>query len=243
MTALPQIELEICVDTAEGLAAAVQAGADRIELCGPLSVGGVTPSAGLMRLAARYEVPVLAMIRPRSGGFVFSAEEEGIMRDDIDAARDAGLAGVVLGAAQRDHTLDRPMLARLVTHAGGMDMTLHRVFDLTPDPLSALETAIDLGFSRILTSGHTVKAPDGQEQLARLVRAAAGRIQIMAGSGVTPDNASDLVAQTSVAAVHASCRGTARPWDNVPAEFGFGETSRVVDEQVVAALRRGISVR
>ncbi|WP_218015982.1 copper homeostasis protein CutC [Neokomagataea thailandica] len=237
MACLGHVELEICVDTVEGLRTAQNLGVDRIELCGPLSVGGVTPSYGMMRAARGSEVPVLAMIRPRSGGFVYSSAEEGVMMDDIDAAREAGLAGVVLGAACRDHTLDQKMLERLVARAQGMDLTLHRVFDMTPDPLRALEHAIELGFARILTSGHAVKAYDGVEQLARLVRAANGRISIMAGSGVAPNNIAALVDGSAVGAVHASCRGAVDSWDNVPSEFGFGATSRSVDAGVIEGMK------
>ncbi|MBR0560706.1 copper homeostasis protein CutC [Neokomagataea anthophila] len=241
MACLGSVELEVCVDTVEGLRSAQGAGVDRIELCGPLSVGGVTPSYGLMRAARCSAVPVLAMIRPRAGGFVYSAAEEEVMLEDIDAARAAGLAGVVLGSAQRDHTLNTVQLERLIARADGLDLTLHRVFDLTPDPFKALEQAIQLGFSRILTSGHAVKAWDGRQQLAQLVQAAAGRIQIMAGSGVAASNVAALIDQCALEAVHASCRRAQRPWDNVPREFGFGETSCVVDAGQIRAMREALS--
>eukprot|EP01036_Dinobryon_divergens_P055490 gene55490-74084_t len=106
--------LEICVDDAEGLAAAIKGGADRIELCSSLGSGGLTPSFGFMQLAARAPIPVNALIRPRVGDFVFGDEDIDIMIADIEAARAAGLAGVVIGAAQASGTLDRPVLERLV---------------------------------------------------------------------------------------------------------------------------------
>ena len=127
------VRIEVCVDSAASLSAAVAGGADRVELCAALALGGLTPSAGFMAQAAGYGVPVLAMIRPRAGDFVFSTDEVAQMLTDIAAARAAGLAGVVLGASLPDGRLDRDMLAQLMRAAKGMDCTLHRAFDLTPD--------------------------------------------------------------------------------------------------------------
>jgi copper homeostasis protein len=149
MTAL----LEICVADAASLEAAIEGGADRIELCSALELGGLTPSPGLMRLAAQAPIPVYAMIRPRAGDFVFSAREGEIMLADIEAVGGAGLAGVVLGASLPDGRLDEALLSRLHGHARGLGTTLHRAFDLVPDRPAALEAAIALGFERILTSG------------------------------------------------------------------------------------------
>lgn len=197
--------LEICVDNAEGLFAAIEGGADRIELCSALSVGGLTPSYGFMELAGRQAVPVLAMIRPRGGNFIFSTEEVELMKADIDAARAAGLAGVVLGATTLDSRLDRESLNLLCRHADGLDLTLHRAFDVVEDQIDALETAIDLGFSRILTSGGMPTALQGKQILSMLVAQAAGRVTIMPGSGVRPANAAELLADLSVSEIHASC--------------------------------------
>lgn len=197
--------LEVCVDTAEGLRIAVEGGADRIELCAALSVAGLTPSAGLIAFARDIGIPVYAMIRPTVGGFVYGPDEIDLMRRDIDAVRRAGLAGVVIGASLPTGALDEASLGRLVRHAEGLGVTLHRAFDIVPDPAAALEAAIDLGFERILTSGGAATALAGARRIAALVRQAAGRIQIMAGSGVTPNNVIDIIEQTGVGEVHASC--------------------------------------
>lgn len=149
--------LEICVDDVAGLEAAVRGGADRIELCAALSGGGVTPSAGFMHRAAAYALPVSVMIRPRAGDFVFTRDEADVMKRDIDAARAAGLSGVVLGASLGDGSLDIPLLEELCRHADGLDMTLHRAIDVVPNMDEALEAAIALGFPRILTSGGRVR--------------------------------------------------------------------------------------
>ena len=198
-------QLEVCVDTIYGALNAVQGGADRIELCSALSEGGLTPSIGLMREAAKLPVPVFAMIRPRAGAFSYSAKEEAIMAADIAAAKQAGLDGVVLGAQNDDGRLNIPMLKRLIDAADGMGLTLHRVIDVLPDPLRALEDAITLGFDRILTSGGAKTATDGADQIAAMVARANKRISIMAGAGVTAQNARDLVSKTGVHELHASC--------------------------------------
>ncbi|HCO54934.1 MAG TPA: copper homeostasis protein CutC, partial [Pelagibacterium sp.] len=123
---MPEPILEICVDDAAGLAAAISGGADRIELCSSLALGGLTPTPGLMALAATSPIPVYAMIRPRAGDFVFSRDDVATMETDIDAARSAGLSGVVLGATHPDGRLDTAILERLVTRASGLGLTLHR---------------------------------------------------------------------------------------------------------------------
>jgi copper homeostasis protein len=204
-----RVTLEICVDSPAGLAAAVAGGADRIELCSALELGGLTPSAGLMHLAAASGCPTYAMIRPRAGDFVFGPADLAAMLADIDAARAAGLAGVVLGASHGDASLDAPMLATLLDRAAGLGRTLHRAFDIVPDRAAALELAVDLGFERILTSGAAITSLAGAEVLAGLVAQAGPRLAIMAGGGVNADNAAAIVAATGVREVHASCRGLA----------------------------------
>ena len=201
--------LEVCVDTPAGLAAAVAGGADRIELCAALSLHGLTPAPGLMAQAARMACPVYAMIRSRQGDFVYGPTDLDAMRRDIDAVRDFGLAGVVIGANRASGELDADALAALIHHAAGLGVTLHRAFDLVPDVAPALELAIALGFERILTSGGERSAPAGAALLASLVTQAAGRISIMAGGGLNADNVAGLIARTGVREVHGSCSGPA----------------------------------
>jgi len=202
---MTNILLEVCVEDAAGLMAAVEGGADRIELCSALSVGGLTPSPGLMALAGELDIPVYAMIRPRPGDFVFNAGDVSVMRGDIEAARAAGLAGVVLGASRSDGNLDVATLRLLVEHAAGLGCTLHRAFDLVPDFAEAVEIAVALGFERILTSGGAKKALDGLDALASIMTAANGRISIMPGSGVTLETIDGLLSRLSVSEVHSSC--------------------------------------
>ncbi|MCZ4090796.1 copper homeostasis protein CutC [Sinorhizobium psoraleae] len=199
------ILLEVCVDDADGLKAAVEGGADRIELCSALALGGLTPSPGLMALAGPPPVPVYAMVRPRAGDFVYGPADLDAMRRDIDAVRAAGLAGVVLGASLADGRLDGQMLRKLTGHAAGLGLTLHRAFDLVPDFTEAIEISVDLGFERILTSGGAKTAPEAVDTLVRLTELAAGRISVMPGSGVTIDTIDVLLSRLAVTEVHSSC--------------------------------------
>lgn len=234
------ILLEVAVDDAAGLAAAVQGGAGRIELCSALEVGGLTPSAGLMALAARCGVPVYAMIRPRPGGFRYGADELAVMEADIGAARAAGLAGVVFGALTGGGALDVPAMRRLCAAAAGMGVTLHRAFDLTEDWRAALEAAIGLGVERILTSGHAGSAPAGAARLAEVMAAAAGRITVMPGAGISAETLGAL-AGLPLREVHASCGA---PIVAAPAELAMGFASvgaRRTDAGRVAELRRALN--
>lgn len=232
---MPDILLEVCVEDAAGLGAALRGGAGRIELCSALALGGLTPSPGLMQAAQHAGRPVLAMIRPRAGDFIWSSEDLRQMRGDIAAARAAGLAGVVLGASRPDGRLDEWMLSTLADEARGMDLTLNRCFDLVPDKPAALETAVALGFSRILTSGGAATAAEGAETLALLMQQAGGRITILPGSGISPATLPAL-AHLPLREVHASC-SMAEPEAAVIAALGFGPAERrVTSESAVRAL-------
>lgn len=231
--------LEVCIDSAEGLAQAVVGGADRIELCAALVLGGLTPPAGLIELAARCGVPVVAMIRPRAGDFVWSEVEVGMMEAEIATVRSAGMHGVVLGASQPDGRLDLPVLRRLVAASQGLELVLHRCIDLTPDMDVALEEAVALGFHRILTSGGETTAEAGAARIAALVRQAAGRITVMPGSGVTPGNAA-MLKGLGIHEIHASCSAST-PVTGRAVEMGFAPPlRRQTDADAVRALRKAL---
>jgi len=231
--------LEIAIDSVTGLDNALKGGAQRIELCAALDIGGLTPSWGLMALAAKAPVPVYAMIRPRGGSFVFDEVEEAVMTADIMAAREIGLAGVVIGASHPDGTLDGPMLSRLIGYAKGLGVTLHRAFDLVPDRDAALEQAVELGFERILTSGGAPKAMDGLEALRRTVEKAGDRLIVMPGSGIRAGNVLDILARTGAKEVHASGREpVAAETDAQCLSFGFQTaTALETDEAAVRRMR------
>lgn len=230
--------LEVCVDTVGGLMAAVRGGADRIELCAALSVGGLTPSPGLMVAASAVDIPVYPLIRPRAGGFFYSDAEVSQMCADILAARATGMAGVVIGAARADGTLDLAALERMIDAAEGMDLTLHRVFDLVPDRGAALEQAVALGFTRILTSGAAQTALQGKEALLADHQRAAGRIGILPGGGIAPDNLGKLLEGLAVAEVHASCSAPVGSSDKERALGFAGAGLKDTDEARVRDLKR-----
>jgi copper homeostasis protein len=231
------ITLEVCVDSVDGLAAAVDGGADRIELCGALETGGLTPTAGLLRAASRSPVPVVAMIRPRGGDFCFDDAETRLMLDEIDAVAAAGLQGVVLGASLPDGQLDARTLALLAGHAmdRGLRCTLHRAVDLCPDLAQATRLAVDLGFDRILTSGGARSAPEGIAGLERCFDAAAGRIAIMPGAGIHADNVDTLRARLPLTDVHASCSEALPAPAPAVAAFGFDAGGRRRTSSVLVA--------
>lgn len=235
---MSSILLEVCVDDPAGLGAAVAGGADRIELCSALSVGGLTPSAGLMAMASTFDVPVYAMIRPRPGDFIFGDAEIDVMRRDIDAARNAGLAGVVLGASRPEGALDVETLRNLVDTAAGLGTTLHRAFDLVPDFEDAVDVAVALGFERILTSGGGKRAPDAIENLAAIIEMAAGRVSIMPGSGVTLESIGQLMSRLPVSEVHSSCSVAEDGARGRIVELGFvAPGARRTDIDTVRALK------
>ena len=232
--------LEICVDSTGGLAAALAGGADRIELCAALALGGLTPTASLMRTAAHAPVPVHAMIRPRAGDFVFSESDIAVMLADIDDAHAAGLAGVVLGASRPDGQLDEALLQRLHDHATalGLATTLHRAFDLAPDLGDALESAIRIGFARVLTSGGAETAPAGLDRISELHEAARGRIVVMPGSGVRPDTIGTIARRVPVTEMHASASEASPDASPRLAAFGFdGVAPRRTSERIVVDLK------
>ncbi|KXG84856.1 copper homeostasis protein CutC [Agrobacterium bohemicum] len=215
------ILLEVCVDDAAGLYAAIEGGADRIELCSALTVGGLTPSAGLMSLASRSVVPCYAMIRPRVGDFIYSAEELAVMEDDIRFAASCGLAGVVFGANHSDGRLDCDILMTLSEVSGTMPRTLHRAFDLVPDMAEAIELAIDCGFERVLTSGRAISAVEGLADLKAAIGIASGRVSIMPGSGVNLETIDLLLTELNVTEVHSSCSSNVEVDNSNVVAFGF----------------------
>lgn len=194
--------VEVCAYSLESCLNAQQAGASRIELCGGLGEGGTTPSAGLIAVVReRIHIALYVMIRPRGGDFVYEESELDVMRRDIDIARKLGADGVVLGVLLPDGTVDIDRTRELVQHAQPMGVTFHRAFDLTPDALQALEDVIETGAERILTSGQKATAAQATSLLAQLAQKAGNRIEIMAGGGVSAENARAL-ADTGVPALH-----------------------------------------
>jgi copper homeostasis protein len=201
--------LEVCAGDIESVIAAANGGADRVELCSALVEGGVTPSIGFIKQALKVEgIKVHVLIRPRGGDFLYSPEEADMMVDDVIACREAGVHGVVIGALTPDGNIDIALCERLVKAAGNINVTFHRAFDLCANPIEALDQIIALGCNRLLTSGQAASAIAGVDMLAKLVEHANGRITILAGGGVSAENAADIITKSGTNEVHASARST-----------------------------------
>ncbi len=196
--------IEVCAYSLNSCLTAQRAGAGRVELCGGLAEGGTTPSAGLIQLVRQHlTIPFYVMIRPRGGDFLYSETELAVMEADILVAKTLGANGVVLGILQADGTINEHQTRQLIELAKPLPVTFHRAFDMTRDPLEALEAIIRTGAIRILTSGQCQTAERGLSTFRQLTQQAANRIEIMAGAGVNAQNASLLIA-SGVNALHLS---------------------------------------
>ena len=197
--------LEICVDSWESAVRAARGGADRLELCGDLLVGGVSPSPYLIRQVQRsVEIPVNVLLRPRFGDFCFTKEEKEVLLEEVEFCSLVGVNGAVIGALTPEGDLDKSFLTACMEAAQGRNVTLHRCFDVCRDPFEALEQAITLGIHTILTSGQASSAPLGAELLKKLRCQFGGRIHLMAGAGVSAKNIPDLHAKTGITHFHLS---------------------------------------
>jgi copper homeostasis protein len=237
--------LEVCVEDVAGIAAAVRGGADRLELCSALAVGGLTPPVSLVMAAAAAPIPVHMLARPSVGGFAYAAADQALIAEDIRTAAEAGLAGVAIGLHRPDRRLDIDLLAKLVTHARDLEtargrpfsLTLHRAFDLCPDLPDALDAAIALGFDRVLTSGGQPQAIEVRAMLEQLCRRAAG-IVIVAASGITPETLPAIL-RTGVREVHASCRQPVAA-DDDERRFGFAPDPHAATDATTVSRLAGI---
>ncbi|MHA7841874.1 MAG: copper homeostasis protein CutC [Winogradskyella sp.] len=198
------MKLEICANSYQSAKNACDAGAHRIELCQELSVGGITPSFGLLKkVIEELDIPVFVLIRPRSGNFVYTDDEFQIIKNDIQFCKDLGCKGVVSGVLKPDNTLDVERTKVLIDLAKPLPFTFHRAFDEVKNPKEALLQLIELGANRVLTSGQKATAEEGLELLKELNVLAENRITILAGGGVTSKNA-NLFKEAGLTEVHAS---------------------------------------
>ena len=199
--------LEICAGSVESAIAARDGGAERIELCAALEIGGVTPSAGVITEARKVEGLVLnVIIRPRGGDFLYNGYEVACMEEDIRTCKRLGADGVVIGALTAEGDIDTATCKRLIAAADGMSITFHRAFDMCRNPKEALEQLISLGCHRVLTSGQAATAEAGIPLLKELVEQANGRIIIMPGCGVNSGNTANILHATGAGEIHASAR-------------------------------------
>lgn len=236
--------LEIAVTSPVGAGTALAGGADRVELCSALELGGLTPSQGLVEAAVATGIPVHVLVRCRPGGFVHDRDEVDLMVRELRAVLRSGATGVVVGALRPDRTLDTEALARFVeaarTERPSAEVTLHRAIDHAADPVAAAAGLADLGFTRVLTSGGAPTALAGAVTITRMVDAA-GPVQVMAGAGVTPADVPVLLA-TGAAAVHLSAKRLAdTAHGGVPMGSGdVGGGHFETDAEVVRAARAAV---
>lgn len=237
--------LEVAASSLTSALAAQAGGAGRVELCGQLADGGVTPSYGLVAAARdRLQIPLYVLVRPRSGDFLYDEAEFELMQRDIEACVRLGCDGVVIGALDADAGVDLAGCRALVAAAGGLGVTFHRAFDAARDPARALEDVIALGCERVLTSGGHRSALDGATHIAALVQQAAGRVRIMAGAGIRPENVANVLARSRADELHASARGLYRStmrWRNERLE-DLAVDRQETDPAIVAALVAALAV-
>jgi copper homeostasis protein len=199
--------IEVVVYNMESAYKAQQAGADRVEVCDNPAEGGTTPSYGTIELIRQHlNLDVFVMIRPRGGDFLYSFEEYHIMKKDIEMCKRLSVDGVVFGILNADGTLDKKRCKKLIDAARPLQVTCHRAFDKTNDPLQALEDCIEVGFNRILTSGQQQHALQGIALITELVKRAGERIVILPGSGIQEESAYKIVSQSGVKELHLSAK-------------------------------------
>ncbi len=240
------IAVEVCLDDLDGISVAERAGAHRVELCGSLGNGGTTPSIGTVAVALRTadRIGINVLVRQRAGDFVYSAAEVDAMVEDIRAMRALPnphnvRLGFVVGALNPDGTIDLESTRRMVEASGDAAVTFHKAFDQTSDLTAALDQLIELGVTRILTSGGAATALEGAEKLAELVGRSNGRAIILAGGGVRPANVAELVRRTGVTEVHLraaeSVPSASLSVDGIASAYDSG-TRVVTSETIVASL-------
>jgi copper homeostasis protein len=247
---LPDIRsplLEVCIETLPEAIQAVEAGAQRLEVCASMTESGTTPSIGLVSaILERLEVPAFVMIRPRGGDFVFDDAELDVMRRDIDAMKRAGAHGIVSGALEAGGAINSEVTAALVDAAAPLPFTFHRAFDLAPELEFALEELKSIGVRRVLTSGGASSAIVGADAIARLQRRAGSAMTMLAAGGVRAAHVAELVRVSGVGEVHARPTRRRSTLSQTPRDVRFGSNVPVserneLDPDAVRALARALA--
>lgn len=238
--------LECCVDSVESALAAKKGGADRLELCSNLVIGGTSPSLALFRQIREHtDIRIHVLLRPRFGDFLYTSHELSIIEKEIRMFREAGAEGVVIGCLKPDGSLDCEAMSRLIDHAGQMSITLHRAFDMCKDPFRTLDEAQSLGIHTILTSGCQPSCLKGIDLLRQLDERADGKVSIMAGAGINSNAVQLLLKQTKITAFHMSgkkIRESQMQFRNPAVSMGIPGMSEYeiweTDSQEVASVRK-----
>ncbi|KAG9428269.1 copper homeostasis protein cutC [Apis mellifera carnica] len=199
--------MEICIDSLESAKNAIEGGATRLEICSALSEGGLTPTPSfLQKIKSFSSIPIYAMLRIRSGNFVYTKEEMEVMLQDLKILKDYGADGFVFGALTPDNEIDVESCKDILSAAESLPVTFHRAFDEVNDPLKSLKILIDLKFERILTSGQKDTALEGLELIKKLVQEARNKIIVMPGSGITKENILKIKMISGAKEFHASAK-------------------------------------
>lgn len=197
--------LECCVDSVESALHAKEGGADRLELCSNLVIGGTTPTLALFHaIREKTDIRIHALIRPRFGDFLYTDCEADLICREIKAFREAGAEAVVIGSLNPDGSLNTEQMKRFIEAAGTMSITLHRAFDMCSDPFAALDTAKSIGVHTILTSGQASSCLAGLSRMNELVNAAGNEISILAGAGINEAAVKELLCKTKLTDFHMS---------------------------------------
>jgi len=200
-----KILIEVCCGSVDDAIEAERGGAGRVELNSSLFFGGLTPSLGsVIEAKRRLSIPVMVMIRPRGGGFCYTEAEMAVMEHDAKLAVEHGADGLVVGILNEDGTIDNDRCSKIVELAGEKEAVFHRAFDVTPDPLEALDQLIKLGFNRILTSGQQKTVPEGAELIRKLIDQAGDKIEVLPGGGIRRHNVRHILEQTGANQIHLS---------------------------------------
>jgi copper homeostasis protein len=244
------ILVEICCGSLDDALEAERGGADRVELCSALFLGGLTPSFGtIVEAKTRLKIPVVVMIRPRGGGFCYTQPEMAVMERDTMLACEQGADGIVFGILNADGTIDVERCRRIRKLIGHRQAVFHRAFDVTPDAFRALDQLVEMGFTRILTSGQEDTVPEGVPLIKRLIEYAGDRIEVLPGGGIKLTSLRQVVEATGSKQVHltafktqldTSVRG--RPFVTFggalyPPEDQYQVADRSLVERVVSTLR------
>ncbi|MEC9476978.1 MAG: copper homeostasis protein CutC [Planctomycetota bacterium] len=243
------VQIEVCIEDAAFAEITAAAGADRIELCSALDLGGLTPTPASVRKTKSAGVPFNAMVRIRDGDFVLDENDIALMRDEISIHIENGASGIVLGALTEEGKVDAVALQWLVEACQGRPVTFHRAFDHCVDRVTGLEQIIDCGCQRLLTSGGAETAMEGVEEISRIVESSAGRIEVIAGGGIRPGSALQLVEKTELRWLHLSGRRKiCGPSTNRSTQIPLGPTTSVeagqrwiTDPSIIRALREELN--
>ncbi|MEM8908300.1 MAG: copper homeostasis protein CutC, partial [Bacteroidota bacterium] len=238
--------IEVCANGLESALAAHAGGAQRLELCCALELGGLTPSPATIQLVRQQvQLPLFVLIRPRAGDFCYRAQEWAAIEADIHWCKERGVDGIVCGALLPDGQLDVRQTRRLIEWSHPLPFTFHRAFDCLPDPFKGLEQLIDLGAHRVLTSGQASSATAGKKCLQELVEKAADQIVIMGGAGIQPGNVRALIEQTGLTEIHLSAKKKQLPKSSVEQQVRFNQSDEegaywLTDEELVRQVRTAL---